>query len=628
MTPEQTPPPARRPRPGADARRRALGLEDGGAPADVPAGSPAAGAPPSAAAPARRESLRDSLARIPDLTPDDDLLLVPPRTGAPASDAVLDQAAPAARSPKGPAAKAPKVPAPAAKPAPAPSTGGPSVTAKQAPAAPSPDAPSGDPATGAAAAALVGAGTGAAVGAAARADGARDEPASQQVAFEAPTSPPARVERPAPDPLAATAAAPGGPGPTDAPVIAAAARAKPPMWRRITFAVVLLGLVAAIPVLGYQGYQLISESQDGQFSGTTLSPTDPGYEAPVDPTPTAVAIQYDDERVPTGLTFLSLAGGEGGGSVIFVPLDTEVSEPSFGVDRLRTSYEVVADRPELARERLASQVGRLLNVGVDEIIDLDNAGWEQLVAPVGPLTINNPDQIDLGFGQVIPSGEATLPANLVGPYLAATVEGESDLNRLARHEAVWSAWLTQLEASGKAEAVPGESTAGISKFAKALASGPVTFDTLPVESVPGLIPLFRTDKAAVDDLITETVASPTAAVPGSRFTVRLLNGVSPDGIPSDIVRQIVGRGGAVTVLGNGPQFDTDETTIVYNNPKNEDLAKLVAASVGATGTVRLDREAPDTVDLTIVLGKDVLGDATGSGSPGATTPETTASGGD
>ncbi|MCU1370297.1 MAG: transcriptional regulator, partial [Ilumatobacteraceae bacterium] len=443
----------------------------------------------------------------------------------------------------------------------------------------------------------------------------------------APAAPPVPEPRAQADRLAATAVAPGG-GPGGGATIARAVRTKPPMWRRITFALVLIGLVAAIPVLGYKGYQLVSDSTQGEFAGTTKSPTDPGYEAQVEPTPTAVAIQYDDQHEPVGLTFLSLAGGEGGGSVIFVPLDTEVSEPSFGVDRLRTAYEVVADRPIVARERLASQVGRLLNVGVNEIIDLDNAGWEQLVASVAPLAIDNPDQIDLGFGQVIPSGKTTLNANQVGLYLAATVEGESDLNRLARHEAVWTAWLEQLAESGKAEAVPGESTAGISKFAQALAGGDVTFDTLPVNSVPGLIPLFRIDEPAVDQLITDTVASPTAAVPGSRFTVRLLNGVSPDGIPSDIVRQVVGRGGAVTILGNGPEFGTDETSIVYANPADRDLAKLVAASLGATGKVRLDREAPDTVDLTIVLGKDVLGDATGSGTPGATTPETTAAGGD
>jgi hypothetical protein len=597
MTPEQPPSSPRRARPGADVRRRALGLDEGEPGSN--GGSVAAAAATSAPG---RESLRDSLARIPDLEPDEPLAFTPPAPSDRAgSDAAAGSASPVATTPRVDAASAT---APA-------SEGSTSIAPRAKGAATSAEA-------GAVAAAPIG--------------------------FVAPTSPPTAAapatstgaatagrpaaDRPAADRLAATAPQPGGGGPVVPPTSGRRGRPKPPMWRRVVFGIVLVGLVASIPALVFAGYELISESKDGSYSGTTKSPTDPGYEAQVDATPTAVAIQYDADRNPTGVTFLSLAGDEGGGSVIFVPLDTQVSEPSYGVDRLRTAYDVVSDRPTVARERLASQVGRLLNVGVDEIIDLDNAGWEQLVASAGPLTIDNPDQVDLGFGQVIPSGQATLQPAQVGPYLAATIEGESDLNRMARHEAVWQAWLDQIAKSGKAKAVPGESTAGISRFAQALASGPVTFDTLPVNTEPGEPPTFTIDKAEVNKLITDTVASPTAAVPGSRFTVRMLNGVSPDAIPADLVREIVGRGGAVTILGNGPQFGTDETTIVYANPAKKDLATLVAKSLGATGKVRLDREAPDTVDLTIVLGKDVLGDATGAGQPGATTPATTASGGD
>lgn len=543
MTPEPPPSPPRRPRPGATARRRALGLDD-----------------PPAAAPPVRESLRESLARIPDLTPEEEPVAAVAPSGLAEATAPVDPALE-----------------------------------------------------------LVGAG--AAVSAAGDAvfeDGLR-------VAFASPAAPPPSV----PSTLAAAdRAAPAEPAAVSAPPVGPAARAKAPMWRRVTFAVVLVGLIAAIPVLVYAGSQLIQDSKDGQFSGPALKPTDPGYEAQVDPTPTAVAIQYDNTNQPSAVTFMSLAGGKGGGSVVFIPLDTEVSEPSFGVNTLRKAYSVVADRPELARQRLASQVGRLLNVGVDEIIDLGNAGWSQLVAPVAPLTIDNPDAVTLGYGVTIPTGQTTLTADQTGQYLAAINKGESDLNRLNRHQVVWSAWLDAVAKSGKPDAVPGESSAGISKFAQALSKGPVSYDTLPVNVATDVPTTFRIDKAAVSDLITNTVASPTAAVPGSRFTVRLLNGVSPNSIPSDIVRQLVSRGGAVTILGNGPSFNTSDTTVVYGNPAKKNLAQLIAKSLGATGKVRLDREAPDTVDLTIVLGKDILGDATGSGAPGATTPDDTATGGD
>jgi hypothetical protein len=305
---------------------------------------------------------------------------------------------------------------------------------------------------------------------------------------------------------------------------------------------------------------------------------------------------------------MSLAGEGGGGSVVFVPLDTEVSEPSYGVDRLRTAFDVVADRPALARERLASQTGRVLTVGVEEIIDLGSTGWEQLVGPVAPIEVENPDQVILADGTVIPSGTVSLTANQVGPYLAATNEGESDLTRLTRHEALWRSWLAAVAASERADAVPGEDSAGIARFARELARGPVSFATLPVTPSPDVANLFLADEGAVGDLITETIAAPTSPVPGGRYTVRLLNGVAPEPVPSELVKEIVRTGGAVSVVGNGPSFDTDKTDVVYADPANAKLAEVIASALGATGKVRQDPEAPDTFDLTIVAGTDLLGD--------------------
>ncbi|MFN8019076.1 MAG: LytR C-terminal domain-containing protein [Acidimicrobiales bacterium] len=384
---------------------------------------------------------------------------------------------------------------------------------------------------------------------------------------------------------------------------------KKPLWRRILFGVVLVGLIASIPVLAFAGYQLIQDSTAGDYNTKSLRPTDPGYEAQVDPTPTAVAIQFDDAGKPNGLTFVSLAGSDGGGGVVFVPLNTQVSEPSFGVNTLRGAYDAVANRPAMARERLASQVGRLLNVGVGEIIDLGANGWEQLVAPVAPLTIDSPDQVTLPDGTVIPTGTTQLTAAQVGPYLAATTgPGESDLARLNRHQVVWKAWLDAVAKSGKDDAVPGESSAGIGKFARALAQGKVSYDTLPVDPSNKTPGLYVANKSAVNDLMTDIVPSPTGATPGGRFTVRLLNGVQAGPVDAKLVREIVHRGGSVSIVGNGPEFGSEETEIVYANPAKKQLATVMAAALGAKGKVRLDREAPDTVDLTIVVGKDLQGD--------------------
>ncbi|HRW39653.1 MAG TPA: LytR C-terminal domain-containing protein, partial [Aquihabitans sp.] len=514
MPPEPSTPPSR-PRPGADLRRRALGL-------DPSSGTVAPAPAPAPAATPRREPLAAALARIPDLHPGEGV------DGRPSEPVRVDPAV--APEPSGPRPVATLVP---------------SAEISGAVVAPPPE-PEPDPEVG-----------------------AGPEPSDERPRR-------ARRTRTAPPP-------------------------RPPWWRRIAFAVALVVLIAAIPALGYVGAQLIADSKAGSFTGSSANPSDPGFEAPVDPTPTALVIQKDAEGVPTALTFLSLGGADGGGSVIFIPLETEVAVPRFGIGNLKLAWEATPrDQPAAGIERLTSQVALLLNVGITETIELTDASWEQLTAPVAPIQIQNPDALDLGFGTTVPSGAAEVPAAFVGPYLSATLPGQNDLARLVRHEALWRGWLDQVAASTAPDAVPGETTAGIGRFARALADGPVDIQTLPVEQAKDPANLYLVDSSAVKRLVTEAVPSPTAAAPGTRFTVRLLNGVSADAIPGEVVREIVGRGGAVTILGNGPEFGTDETEIVYGDPRNADVAKLVATSLGATGSVRLDREAPDTVDLTIV----------------------------
>lgn len=560
MPPEPPTPPSR-PRPGPDVRRRALGLDP-----DAPAPSVAP------AAPAARESLAASLARIPDLRPGE---VVEPYPSEPV-----------------------RLEAPVAPPT--------------APSAPKAEAPAAAAAVAAAAVAA---------------------PAGSTTATATIDAPPV-AEPAAAVPLAEPAVAPEPEAPlTGRAARKAAKRARisppphPPWWRRVAFAMAMIVFVGAIPVLGYVGSQVLKDSKAGSFTGSSLAPTDPGFEAQVEPTPTALAIQYDDQGVPVGLTFMALAGSDGGGTVIFIPVETEVAVPRFGIGNLKLAWESAPkDEPGAGQERLTSQVAQLLNVGITETVELDNASWDQLTAPVGPLNVENPDALDLGFGVTIPSGQTEVPSNLVGQYLAKSLPGESDVNRMVRHEALWRAWLQQVADSTDPAAVPGETASGIGAFARALADGPIDFQTLPVERDPEVDNLYVVDKTAMKRMITDAVASPTAATPGSRFTVRLLNGVSADALPGEVVREIVGRGGAVTILGNGPEFGREETEIVYNDPANEDVAELVATSLGATGKVRLDREAPDTVDLTIVLGSDILGEASGEGTPGSTVPTTTGGG--
>ncbi len=382
------------------------------------------------------------------------------------------------------------------------------------------------------------------------------------------------------------------------------ARDRQPWWRRLGFAAAVILLAASIPVLGREGYRLVSQSRDGTVGPGAPGPTDPGYEELVTSTPTALIIQKDSEGLPVALTFLALSNGDSGGSVIFVPLDTEVPEPGFGVDRLRTTYSAVADDPVGATAQLSGQTGKVLNVGIDETFELDDRGWTQLVAPVAPLTIDNPEPIDLPTG-TLASGEVALAADQVGPYLAATRQGEDGVAAFFRQELVLRAWLSAVAAQDD-----GAGSGDLADYINTLARGEVTFATVPGEFAGGFPEPVRyePDASALNDLVTELVPAPDAPAPGARITVRLLNGVQAGAFPGDVIRTVVSMQGSVSVLGNGPSFGRTETTILYSDPAKEAYARALLDALGGTGEVTQDPSLSDLIDLTVILGSDVIGD--------------------
>lgn len=382
-----------------------------------------------------------------------------------------------------------------------------------------------------------------------------------------------------------------------------------PTWRRVAFGVVLVALVVSIPLLGRTGYRLVTESTDGTEGNSGAAPGEPGYEELVTSTPTAVVLQTDAEGKLAGLTFLALGSEGGGGTVVFLPLETIVRPAGFGIDSLRSAYEVGNRKADDAAAAAGVITGQILNVGIDEVIQLDDRSWAEEVRPVAPLAIDNLDPVTVA-GFPLPAGPLELSAEATGPYLAAIQEGESELGLLARQEQVWRSWLAQVAAAPNPDdAVPGSGQTGLGRFVRTLAAGEVAFTTLPTTVVPaaGFEPeMFDPDTEAVKALVADAVPAPDPSLVGSRRSFRLLNGVAPERIPLDLIRQVTSIEGSVVVIGNGPSFDFERTTITYNDPAQETYANRVKAEIGATGEVVLDREAPDEIDITVVYGRDLL----------------------
>lgn len=369
------------------------------------------------------------------------------------------------------------------------------------------------------------------------------------------------------------------------------------------FALSLVLLVAAVPTLGLIGINMIRDSRAGRFDSRVTDPTAPGYEALVEPTPIALLVQKDAAGKPVGLTVLALGGGNGGGSVLLLPLNTQVERVTFGLARIGDAYASGGD------QGLAGQVGGLLRTGFSDVIDLDDQKWAALTTPVAPIRFDNPDRISTRR-LVLPAGPVALSPQQVGPYLAARNEGESELTRLNRQQTFWQAWIDLLARSRDRQVVPGETASGIGLYVRTLARGPLTFEPLPFTATGRPADVadehFVVDVAKLRAQVAAMVPFPTAPAPGFRVTVRLLNGVNGRPIPRSLERNLVLRGAAISTIGNDAHFRRKLTVLAYRDPSLRNQVLAMRAALRGRGRLKLDPESPDTADVSIVLGSDVI----------------------
>lgn len=372
----------------------------------------------------------------------------------------------------------------------------------------------------------------------------------------------------------------------------------------IAFVVLEVVLLAAVPVLGWAGFRTVLDTTAGEAVDPQLDPSEPGYEAFVEPTPTALAVGVDADGALSWLAFLALgAGDEHGGSIVLVPVGVLVEGPEG--DDVTLAALWAGDDGEPAAVAATADV---LGAGFTEHIVLDPTRVAELVAPVTPLPLTLPDDVP-GFDM----GAVELAPEQVAELLVTRAPEETDLARLARHETVWRAWLGAVAASPDPNAVPGESATGIGRFLRGLAAGPSTVETAPVRVADDVddAEAYVVDREELQALVEERVPFPVAPHPGARPRVRVLDGVGVEHLALRVARDVVRAGGQVTVLGNADRFDATESRVVYFDPAVEAIAREIAAELGVGEVTQGEGPNPnDLVDLTIVVGSD-LADAYG-----------------
>ena len=358
----------------------------------------------------------------------------------------------------------------------------------------------------------------------------------------------------------------------------------------------LVLLIGTGVALGYAGVRIVRNSTEGQVLAPIDDPDEPGFEAVVDPTPTLV-LMHDN-----ALVVLTLPDADaGGGGVILVPERTVADLPLFDTNPIEAAYDLGDPQFE------ADSTGLLLGVAMQESAVVDEDRWADLVAPVAPIRLDNPNELTVDGSVRFPPGEIELAPSDVGPYLQARIEGESDLARLFRHEVFWNAWLDAVAADGSDGAVPGELDSGIGRFVRTIARGAREVQTLPVQdATPGRYgdePAFVPKFDQMETLVARLVPLPLSPGPGIRGRVRVLNGTADTTRAVSVASRLPPAGVSVTIVGNASSFDVTTTTVEYFGDEFRRQAEEIADILGV-GEVVEDTRPSDSVDITVTLGAD------------------------
>lgn len=414
------------------------------------------------------------------------------------------------------------------------------------------------------------------VGAAAANPGTANPGTANPAPRAAPSTPtPEARPKPAPGP---TADRPGAGGPSR-------------RWM-MGFSAVLGAAVLAAGGLTYVGVQTLQDSSTGR-SVTSANPTQPGFEGLLEPTPTLLVVEVHD-GVLSSAALLSLAKGDAGGSVLLLPPSVEVGD---GRDAATLSVTYAfASSPDVLRGAGEAIAG----VGVEDMVVVDDARWTALVAPVAPLVIDNPGPV----GE-FPAGRIELPAPKVAAWLAARRSGEGEVAVLYRQQLLWQAWIAAVAATKSPSAVPGELDAGLGRFVRGLAKGPVRVETIPVRDVIDGAGnhVFPVDRDALRRIITDLVPFPTGTALAPRTRVRLLDGTGKRDHVQEVAPTVVASDSTIVVVGNADRFDYRTTQIRYHQPDQRAAAERLQKALGA-GRVVEDVRPIDSFDVTIVLGTD------------------------
>lgn len=359
------------------------------------------------------------------------------------------------------------------------------------------------------------------------------------------------------------------------------------------FAAILVGIGFAAWATARAAQEAVLDSQSGSISAVALDPSAPGFRAFAEPTPTGLvlhtAIRSGGRPELSGVTLLAGADSDRGGTLVSIPADFTVEEGSG-----QTLAELFENG---GFSTVQAELEGQLRIGFGDVVVLDSRSWTQLMASDIPLTLSLRDDLI----ELVSESESrtllaagTRPFDLAEIELIATHLNPDDTPQVVarRQQDIWRAWIGRTAAADERPDIFSVDV-GFVSLIDGLASGEVSYRTVPETT------------EAFEVLISQIIPFPTAAEPGDRPSVMLLDGTGGAFDRDAVLAVVVRAGGQVAILGNDVSDVRPATEVQVHDNRALETARLLAAELGAPDPILVPL-SESTVDVTVVIGADQL----------------------
>ncbi len=372
-------------------------------------------------------------------------------------------------------------------------------------------------------------------------------------------------------------------------------------WWMWAFPLIVLAFLVAIPLFVWNATDAILSSTDGDFGEVVTDPSEPGYLTYVMATPSHLALNVDVDGDLSMAMIIALGPNDEGGSILLLNPNT----------KLGNEMTIASIFASGGAEQLERSLKDYLTIGFKSRNTMSASIWDAYIAPVSPLSIDlNVEAYTRLAEQSLSEannecclfeGAIELQSENVGEYLNISDDDSGELRQL-RQELFWQDWIEVLSSETDPSMLPGEIDSGFGRMVWGLSRGNLVVVQLEQLIEPSGV---RIEAEVLRDAVLEMIPFPQPSSPGSRTTVRLLDGVGGLDLARDYSAGLVRAGAQILIIGNSPEFGKT-TELIYHDDENAELVRGFQEILGG-GEVFFEPLTDAAVEVTVIIGNDLIG---------------------